>query len=190
MDGAVLDANAFARGVLGDPGSHVIEMRAPGREDRRYEVTLAEGTTFEVTVEPGPARAGALAAGGAPGAGAQGADNTASAAPSRTLEWALAGGGLAVVGAGAVTGLLAMNKWKEVQRECDLVHDSCTDDGVRASSAGSTLAAVSTAAFIVGGASVAVGGYLLLTKKDAPATARLSASAGPAALGLRLVGEF
>src|SRR6185503_9628395 len=37
MDGAGLDTNAFARGVLGDPGPHVIEIRAPGREDRRYE---------------------------------------------------------------------------------------------------------------------------------------------------------
>jgi hypothetical protein len=191
MDGAVLDANAFARGVLGDPGPHVIEMRAPGREDRRYEVTLAEGTTFEVTVEPGPARAGAVTTGGAAqDAAAQGAGNAPSAGPTSTLGWALAGGGLAVVGAGAVTGLLAMNKWTEVQQNCDLVRDSCTDAGLRANSAGSTLATVSTAAFIVGGASLAVGGYLLLTKKDAPATARLSAAAGPAAVGLRLVGEF
>jgi hypothetical protein len=39
MDGATLDTSLIARGVLGDPGLHVIEMRAPGREDRRYEVT-------------------------------------------------------------------------------------------------------------------------------------------------------
>ena len=95
-----------------------------------------------------------------------------------------------MVGAGAVTGLLAMNKWNEVQQNCDLVNGSCTDAGLRASSAGDTLASVSTAAFIVGGASLAVGGYLLLTKKDAPATARLSATAGPAVIGLRFGGEF
>src|SRR5690349_20208896 len=57
MDGALLDANAFTRGVLGDPGTRIIELRAPGREDQRYEVMLAEGTTLEVTVEPGPPRA-------------------------------------------------------------------------------------------------------------------------------------
>ena len=63
MDGATLDTSLLARGVLGDPGPHLVEMRAPGREDRRYEVTLAEGTTLEVTVEPGPPRTDFIAAG-------------------------------------------------------------------------------------------------------------------------------
>jgi hypothetical protein len=111
--------------------------------------------------------------------------------PSTTLGWALAGGGMAVVGAGAVTGLLAKNQWDEVKRDCDIANNVCrTEAGVRASSAGKTLADVSTAAFIVGGASLAVGGYLLLTRKDASTTARVAATAGPAAVGLRLSGEF
>jgi hypothetical protein len=187
MDGAVLDAGALTRGVLGDPGTRIIELRAPGREDRRYEVTLAEGTTFEVTIEPGPPRAGGV---GKPGAAAPGADNAQPGAPSTTLGWALAGGGLAVVGAGVVTGLLAKSKWDDVQQDCIVDLKTCTtDDGVRASNAGRTLAAVSTVAFLAGGASLAVGGYLLLTKKDAPATARIAATAGPI-IGLRLAGEF
>jgi hypothetical protein len=189
MDGALLDTNAFARGVLGDPGNRIIELRAPGREDRRYEVTLAEGTTLEVTVEPGPPRTNSASKGGADGQNA-GADATPMSA-SRTLGWGLAGGGVAVLGAGVVTGLLAMNKQTIVERDCVAAENWCrTDEGVRASAAGSTLAAVSTASFILGGASLAVGGYLLLTKKDAPATARVAATAGPAMVGLRLAGEF
>ncbi|HMJ53969.1 MAG TPA: hypothetical protein VK540_17925 [Polyangiaceae bacterium] len=190
MDGAILEPSAFARGVLGDPGTRLIEMRAPGREDRRYEVTLAEGTTFEVTIEPGPPRAGgAKTGGGAPGA--PGAD-APSATPWTTIGWSLAGGGLAVVGAGVVTGLLAMNKKDEVERaNCNVETNACeNDDGVRASAAGRTLAAVSTTTFILGGASLAVGGYLLLTKKDAPITARVATTTGPSVIGLRLSGEF
>jgi hypothetical protein len=189
MDGALLEPSAFGRGVLGDPGTRVIELRTPGREDRRYEVTLAEGTTLEVTVEPGPPRA-ASSKGGAQGAGAAGAESAPSSGPT-ILAWSLAGGGLAVLSTGVVTGLLAKSKWDTVQENCNLAEGWCSnDEGVRASSAGDTLAAVSTASFILGGASLAVGGYLLLTKKDAPATARLSASGGPAAVGLRLAGEF
>jgi hypothetical protein len=188
MDGALLDANAFARGVLGDPGPRIIELRAPGREDRRYEVTLAEGTTLEVTVEPGPARANGAKTEAA--AQAQNAEN-AQRASYTTLGWALGGGGLAVVGAGVVTGLLAKSKADVVERDCNTRIGTCdTDEGVRASSAGQTLAAVSTASFILGGASLAVGGYLLLTKKDAPTTARVAATGGPAMVGLRLTGEF
>jgi hypothetical protein len=187
IDGAVLEAGALAHGVLGDPGTRVIEVRAPGRDDRRYEVTLAEGTTFEVTIEPGPPRAVGVVK---PGAAARSADTAQPGAPSTTLGWALAGGGLAVVSAGVVTGLLAKGKWDDVQQDCNVDLKACnTDDGVRASSAGRTLAAVSTVAFLAGGASLAVGGYLLLTKKDAPATARISATAGPV-IGLHLAGEF
>lgn len=195
MDGAVVETTVFSRGVLGDPGAHVVEIRVPGREDRRYEVVLAEATTLEVTVQPGALRSPDKAAQDgkgsdrAPAGGSDGAPGPTSS--SSTLGWALAGGGLAVLGAGAVTGLLASSRWSDVENDCDVERKACrTDGGVQASNSGETLAAVSTAAFIAGGASVAVGGYLLLTKKDAPATARLSTSAGPSAFGLRLSGEF
>jgi hypothetical protein len=184
MDGAMLDANALARGVLGDPGPHVIDLRAPGREDRRYEVTLAEGTTLEVTVEPGPARS-------EPAGQRSAALGSGESSSTTTLGWALAGGGVTAIGVGAVTGLLALGKKNELERSCNVDQKSCTTDaGLEASSAGGTFATVSTVAFVLGGASLAVGGYLLLTKKDAPATARLSAAAGPATIGIRLGGEF
>ena len=201
MDGALVETAAFSRGVLGDPGAHVVEIRVPGHEDRRYEVVLAEATTLEVTVQPGALRTGAKggdgksAPEGASGAGSSdpsgGPTSTSTSSPSSTLGWALAGGGLAAIGAGAVTGLLAKNQWDSVSNNCDVERKVCrNDEGVQASSAGDTLAAVSTAAFIAGGASLAVGGYLLLTTKDAPATARVSTAAGPGVLGLRLSGEF
>jgi hypothetical protein len=195
MDGAVVETAVFSRGVLGDPGVHVVEIRVPGREDRRYEVVLAEATTLEVTVQPG-----ALRSPGSPdgkgsdraptGGGTEGASGPTSSSTS-TLGWALAGGGLAVLGAGAVTGLLASSQWSDVENNCDVERKVCRNDsGLRASNSGETLATISTAAFVAGGASLAVGGYLLLTKKDAPATARLSTSAGPSTFGLRLTGEF
>ena len=186
-----MNATVFTRGTLGDPGRRIIEVRAPGREDSRYEVTLTEGTTLEITVGLGPARPEpAVSSGAIASAAVTAADPAPTAAPSATLGWALAGGGAAALGVGVVTGLLTKNKWDEVQANCDLVHGVCNDAGIRASSAGQTLGTVSTAAFIVGGVSVAVGGYLLLTRKDAPATARVAATAGPGVVGLRLAGEF
>jgi hypothetical protein len=190
MDGAVVESTIFSRGVLGDPGVHVVEIRVPGREDRRYEVVLAEATTLEVTVQPGAVRSSDKASQEGKGQSERGGSDVAPG-PSSTLGWALAGGGLAAIGTGAVTGLLASGQWSEVQNNCDVDRKECRNDsGIQASNSGETLAAVSTAAFIAGGASLAVGGYLLLTKKDAPATARISTSAGPSAFGLRLSGEF
>ena len=200
MDGATVESNAFAHGLLGDPGPHVVELRAPGREDRRYEVVLAEATTLEVTVEAGLPRsqrsASALkTAGVAPAESAAmpagPTEEAASTPTSSTLGWVFAGSGLALAGAGAVTGLLAKGKWDVAREECNVDRKFCyTDTGYDAVSAGNTLSTVSTVAFVVGGASLAVGGYLLLTKKDAPASARVAASAGPGGFGVRLGGEF
>jgi hypothetical protein len=197
MDGATVESNAFAHGLLGDPGPHVVELRAPGREDRRYEVVLAEATTLEVTVEAGlPRSAAALkTAGVAPAESAAvpagPTEEAASTPTSSTLGWVFAGSGLAMVGAGAVTGLLAKGKWDVAREQCDVDRKVChTDAGSDAIAAGETLSTVSTVAFVVGGASLAVGGYLLLTKKDAPARARVAASAGPGGFGVQVGGEF
>jgi hypothetical protein len=200
MDGATVESNAFAQGVLGDPGPHVVELRAPGREDRRYEVVLAEATTLEVTVEAGLPRAqrsaSALKAVAVAPAESVAVPLAATEEPaptptSSTLGWVFAGSGLAMVGAGAVTGLLAKGKWDVAREECNVDRKICpTDVGADAIAAGETLSTVSTVAFIVGGASLAVGGYLLLTKKDAPARARVAASAGPGGFGVHLGGEF
>jgi hypothetical protein len=200
MDGATVESNAFAHGVLGDPGPHVVELRAPGREDRRYEVVLAEATTLEVTVEAGLPRSQRSASalrmvGGAASESvavpAGPAEEPASTPTSSTLGWVFAGSGLALAGTGVVTGLLAKGKWDVVREQCDVDRKVChTDAGADALTAGHTLSTVSTVAFVVGGASLAVGGYLLLTKKDAPASARVAASAGPGGFGLQLGGEF
>ena len=198
MDGATVESNAFAHGVLGDPGPHIVELRAPGREDRRYEVVLAEATTLEVTVEAGLPRSqrstlktAGLASAESVAVPAGSTEEPASTPTSSTLGWVFAGSGLALAGAGAVTGLLAKGKWDVAREDCDVDRKVChTAAGAEAVSAGETLATVSTVAFVVGGASLALGGYLLLTKKDAPARARVAASAGPGGFGVHLGGEF
>jgi hypothetical protein len=96
-----------------------------------------------------------------------------------------------VVGVGAVTGLLTKGKWDIAREDCDVDRKVChTEAGAEAVTAAQTLSTVSTVAFVVGGASLAVGSYLLLTKKDAPARARVAASVGPGAFGVNLGGEF
>ena len=210
IDEVAVDVASYTRGALQDPGLHIVEVRAPGRSSRRYEAVLVEGRTLEMPVEPGaadPAANGAATAPtSAPGRGALGGPATSSSttlaasdveavnrggsSSASTWGWGLAGGGVAAIGIGAVTGLLANAEWSEVKDHCDVDRKTCSSEGVSASRTGDALATTSTIAFVAGGVGLAIGSYLLLTKKDAPTSARVSAGVLPGAINVNLGGSF
>jgi hypothetical protein len=202
LDDVALEPSVLSHGLLRDPGLHVILVRSSGRQDRRYEAVLVEGRTLEMTIEAGaPATAATPMASGATPVALRTneevrteSSSTAPAAGARSdnvLGWVLAGAGVAALGTGAVTGLLAQNKWSKVERDCDVDRRTCQSDaGIEANHAGQTLATMSTIAFVAGGVSLAAGGYLLLTKKSAPVSAQLAPSVGPGLAGLHLGGQF
>ena len=187
-DGVVVDPGALAQTQPQDPGAHIIEVKAPGRQDRRYEVSLMEGRTLEVTLEPGP-KASSDAAPGSPEATPDRAKSE-----ERLMGFVIAGGGLAAVIAGTITGLMAKARLSDMEADpCDMQAKTCeTQAGVNASHAGSTLATISTASFVTGAVALGLGGYFIF--KDGPQKAATVPQpvvvAGPHELGLRLRGSF
>jgi hypothetical protein len=182
-DGVVVDPASLEKSNAIDPGPHIVEVRAPGHQDRRYNVLLTEGRTLDLTLEPGSALSSLPPAG-----------PTAERTPSddRLLGWIIAGGGLAALGVGTVTGLLVKERWDTVKSHCNPDTKLCYDDaGIAANESGPTLATVSTVAFIAGGLGLAIGGYLVFAHPGRPATStQLSPMAGPGTIGLRVRGGF
>ncbi len=54
-DDAVVPGSELGVLAVVDPGRHTIVVTSPGRQDRRYEITTADGQDVELTVSPSPA---------------------------------------------------------------------------------------------------------------------------------------
>lgn len=139
-----------------DPGDHVIVVEMAGHQKRRYRLRLEEGEQETLTLEPGPSE---LPDGGADEEADDGLSPLVVAGVTASV---LGGAALAV---GAVTGGLAIDKKGVVDRDCGPA--TCTtQEGVDAAAEGATLASVSTATFIIGGAAIATGVILIVLGLD------------------------
>jgi hypothetical protein len=183
-----------------DPGKHTIVVTAPGREDRSYEITIAEGKRETLTVEPG-AETAKSGTGDPPPAG------TASSAPTatttttvppppppsngrRTAGFILGGVGVAGLVVGGVTGGLTLAKTSDVEAMCPMP-DRCTNEGVAIADSARTFGLVSTISFIAGGAFVGAGVVLVLTSKSGASTeTALAPTLLPGGAGLSARGRF
>lgn len=186
LDGKPLAANLVGVEQPLDPGAHVITTHVYGFEERRYDITLAEGQKVPLAVEPG--RRVLVAA----------PVNTASPGSSpaaRLAVIALGGAGIASLGVGAVTGLLAVGKRGELDAaRADLESGACQSPATcqsrvdRLRGEGQGFADVSTGTLAFGGLAVAVGALIFFTTgRDAFS---VSASAGPGAGSLAVSGRF
>lgn len=92
--------------------------------------------------------------------------------------------GMAGLGAGIVTGVLAMNAASDVHAHCN-ANRLCDAEGLDAASKGPTYATASTAS-VAGGAALAAAGIVLLALPGTPVTA----GPAPQGLGLSLQGAF
>jgi hypothetical protein len=186
LDDAVVPSASLSTNLMVDPGKHVIVVSASNLPDRRYETTLEEGKSASITVEPG-ARESAPA----PVVLAKPTPPPPAAPPPSTSGKRIAGFvlgsiGVAGLGAGAVTGVMALSKKSELEKECPNPM-MCNSQGVAKASQGKTLSLVSTASLIAGGVAVGVGVILVVTggNEEKPATTvGLSPLPGGAAIGL------
>lgn len=150
-DGAAVGAAALATAIPVDPGTHVVEISAPGYRSRRETVTLAAGERREVVVP-------ALVALPAPPPPAPPPE--AKGSPLRTAGWITLGTGAAVAVSGLVVGGFAKLKNDDARdNHCSAV--DCEPAGVDAIRSAKTLADVSTA-LVIGGGAVAAGGLVLV----------------------------
>jgi hypothetical protein len=203
-DGAPVAASELGKDLPIDPGKHVVVVRAPGRADRAYEVTLVEGAREVLTVEPGPAPSVApseprppdppasrpVGPVGAPsiGVGAlapqpdvPSPDPTAKAGnPMRTAAFVAGGAGVLSLAIGATTGILAFSKKGEVDALCPR-SDVCSEEGVAAERTGKALATVSTVTVVVGLAGVGAGATLFFMSRE-DSKPRPAAAIGPVVL--------
>jgi len=166
----VLDPAALARPVRVDPGTVTVVVTAPGHADRTYAWMLGERDRLDESIQPGGAPTEAAAGPPAPAAPPPSPSPTPAPAPSpveaapshgtRTLGFVLGGAGLAAIGVGTVTGLLALDRASTVKSHCDATH-ACDAQGLDAASQGKWLAPTSTVAFVAGGVLLAAGAYFV-----------------------------
>jgi hypothetical protein len=144
-------------------------VSAPGRESKKFTITLAESENEKLVVEPGgllpfvPPKKSA-----APRLETPKRDKKPVRRRDNALGIVVTGIGGVGLGVGVATGLAALNKKNTLDERCSTVNGTrrCDQQGLDAADSGKTFATVSTVAFAVGGVAVAAGVYLLLSNKS------------------------
>ncbi len=189
LDGAVLGQGALGTAMPLDPGEHEVIVSAPGKKMWSQRVQLGPGAVnsrievpaLEESHDPqGPTP------GPVPGGASTGTDAAASKPlPLRTIGFVGLGAGAIGIGVGAITGVMAVSKHSDLQKQCGGNVCGPTQESARQSYY--TLGTVSTVATIAG-AALAGGGLVmvLVAPKSKPAsTTGLVPIVGPASVGLR-----
>lgn len=184
-DGVELGSASFGLSLPIDPGPHRIVAKAPGRTPREYSLTVKEGESSTLEIEPGEVVPGETAAPALPA--------PASPLPARPVHdegappartWGFVGLGVGAAGlvAGGIAGVIAISKKNEMEDACHRVGQEllCTSAGVDAAESGNTFATVANVGVAVGLVGVAAGAYLLLSSGT---ETRTSAFVRPALAG-------
>lgn len=174
FDGTLLPDAMLGTAVPVDPGPHKAVVRAPGRSDRTFDVSLAEAETTTLMVEAAPSAGGATTGRQEPPTSSR----DLVAAPrsgASTLGYVIAGVGVASLGASVVTGLLALSKSHTVDDHCTPTPTGsgryCDGEGLSAADSGKPLAIVSDVTLAAGVVGVGVGAFLIFSAKPSERTA-------------------
>lgn len=198
----VVDDKPFAdrldgTALLIDPGEHVFKLTASGYPPVTRKVVLREA-------EKNHAEEISFALGGKPAAPVAVVAPPPEVAPSpieppppesdpgstqRTVAYVLGGAGIVGIGIGTIFGFVSKSTYDEATRTCPTGPASCDDAGVSGGESAHGQAAISTAAFIVGGVLLGAGLTTLLTApKKSGVSVQPTASAGAA--GIRIGGRW
>jgi hypothetical protein len=197
----LLDGQPLGMVILGvpmpvDPGGHSLQVSSPGRVPLRIEVTVDEGDHQVVLVSPGAVissppskqeRSPRITSQGAlrPSRRRTEPQPLAGRATLTALAFGTAAAAFVV---SAVSGIAVLREKATMQSECS-ANGACSRAGVDAAGRGESLAVVSTATFIGGLATGALGGWLLYTssKSASPkgATSAVQVSLTPGGVSAR-----
>ena len=179
-DGAVdFGSAAFGVPLPVEPGPHELVVSAPGFEPRLFRVLLVPGEVRALVVSPG-ARASAATPAAPEAARAATHEEPAPSNGKRTLGFTLSGLGVAGFGVGTIAGALMLSQKHTVATECQ-PDKSCTAAGLDAAHSASSLQTVSNIGWVVGGAALGAGVYLLLSSGgSAKASTSLAVATTPA----------
>lgn len=151
-DGVELEGLSLGSPLPVNPGVHVVTVRAEGRAEARYEVTLEKGEQRALVVAPGLPKPDSL----------ETKPTTHSAL--RTSAWVTGSVGAAGLGLGLVTGALALGKSRTIHDHCDSNH-ACDDEGYDALQSSKPLTAIATIGCAAGAAMLATGVVLWFVSK-------------------------
>jgi hypothetical protein len=187
----VMSPAAYGVPLAVDPGSITFRVTAPGRAVHDETIVVKEGETREVVLAAGLPDVAPVAAATpvlrpvaapaplAPPSGGQ----------DRRLWSYIAGGvGVAGLGVGAVTGILAMGAASTFKSHCP--GGACDASGLSAASSGPTYATVSTVGFVVGGLGLATGVVLFVTSGPRHPDGAVALTPFPGGGGLSYAARF
>lgn len=183
-DGVPLKPAEIGAAAPLDPGTHVVEAIAPGHRSWSARVVLASSGNVEVTVPPldlvAPGQEDSPPPSPLPPPEAPGGTQ-------RTVAALVAGGGLAMLGAGTVFGTMAGSTNADALSQCNTQVEParCTQRGLDLTDEARTQALLATIFLVTGGAAVATGAVLWLT-----APVKLTPVASTTGLGLSAVARF
>jgi hypothetical protein len=190
LDATVLSSDAVGTAVPLDPGSHKVEVSAPGKQTWSTTVTIEEGpseqalvvpTLVDVVPEPPPPPAPAVAVPSPETPKPPPPEIAPSISPWVWVGVAVGGAGLTM---GAVTGALSLSKAGDIDDAC--VEDSCPPGLEGEYDEAVVLANVSNVGFAVAGLGLGiaiVGAFLSGTEGTVTAT-RVTPSIGFGSVGL------
>jgi hypothetical protein len=182
-DGQELGAGMLGTAIPLDPGSHIVEVTAPGYSVWSTTVTVeADGSVKTLNV-PALVKQPPLA----PGAtAAETKDSVSKGSTWRTAGFVLLGGGAAGLVLGGVTGGLAIGDHGGLGA---CVNGHCPESLASKVNAYGTMATVSTVGFLAGGVAAGIGlGVLIATSPKSGAHVDVTLMVGPGHLGA--VGRF
>jgi hypothetical protein len=164
-DGAPLPDAAWGVSIPVDPGEHLIEASAPGKEPWSVRVTLGATRDHQRVVVP--ALADQRSTGG------DGVDK-----PRRIAAFVVGGAGVAALGVGAVFGAMAISKRSRAEDLCGGASPCASANGVASNDQAKTFALVSNITLGAGVAAAGTGLFLLLTSR--------TKTAAPLPVGVRV----
>jgi hypothetical protein len=183
-DGSAVGQAEWGTAIPVDPGTHLIEAKAPNRTAFQQSVVVAgAGASVSVSV-PELAAAAAGTDGATPASGNDGSTQ-------RTIGLVVGGLGIVGVGIGTVFGIVAMSK------ENDALHNDCTGSycnqtGLQLGQDAHSAATASTVSFAVGAVALAGGAvlYFLAPKNPSAPTVGVRGSVLPGGASFGVVGAW
>jgi hypothetical protein len=171
-DGVALQEAELGSPIPVDPGEHLIEAAAPGKQKWSSKVQVA-GDAAKVQIEiPRLAPEGGASPAGTTSAPVVTTTTTteppsdkpaSSGSAQRTTGLVFGGAGIVGIGLGTFFGLQASSKWSDAKAKCSDYPFNCGTEGTDLRSSAHSAGTVSTVAFIAGGALLATGVVLYLT---------------------------
>jgi hypothetical protein len=169
-DGVPVQRAELGSPIPVDPGEHVVEAVAPGKQPWSAKVQVGpDAAKVQVDVpqlenhDDGQARPEAAPVTSTSSANAPPADRPSSWSGQHTAAVVAAGAGVVGLGIGAFFGLQASSKWTDAKDACTNYPKGCDTRATDLAKSAKENATISNVGFIAGGALLATGAVLFFT---------------------------